>query len=131
MISQLGMLLRQSQPLSVPSGAGRRLRAPLQALGQGLAGSLSHISLRELAITAALLVGVLISAIGVVYSSHLSRDLIAQQAVLQEKSDAMQSEWVQLLLEQSAWSTPTRVERIANDKLQLVMPGAGQVQLIY
>jgi len=90
-----------------------------------------YFSIRGLVLTASLLTLVLMSAIGVVYSSHLSRQLFSDQAVLLEKNDQMQLEWAQLLLEQSAWSAPNRIETVAGEKLEMTAPNARDVQLIY
>ena len=89
------------------------------------------LSFKGLLVTSMLLLLILLSAIGVVYSSHLSRQLFTEQAVLQDKNDQMQLEWAQLLLEQSAWSTPSRIENIANDKLKMNIPKTKDIQLIY
>lgn len=91
----------------------------------------SHVSLKGVVITGMLLVLVLLSAIGVVYSSHLSRQLFSEQFVLLEKNDQLQLEWAQLLLEQSAWSSPNRIESVASDELEMVMPETAQIELIY
>jgi len=90
-----------------------------------------QISIKGLVVTSMLLLLVLLSALGVVYSSHLSRQLFAEQAVLLERSDQVQLEWAQLLLEQSAWSSPNRIERIAVDELEMAAPDAENIKLIY
>jgi cell division protein FtsL len=131
MIDLLMLRARHSAPTSAPLRGSRAVRSSLQEFRSGLTGGLSKVSLKELMLTTVLMLAVLASAVGVVYASHLSRQLIAEQAVLQERNDQLQLEWVQLLLEQSAWSTPNRVEQIASERLALVMPGTGQVQLIY
>jgi len=92
---------------------------------------LSHISIKGLVVTSMLLLLVLLSAIGVVYSSHLSRQLFTEQAILLERNDHIQLEWAQLLLEQSAWSSPNRIEGVASEKLGMEIPKAEHIQLIY
>jgi cell division protein FtsL len=42
----------------------------------------------------------------------------------------MQTEWGQLLLEQSAWSMQARIERVANVKLNMQLPTAKSVVMI-
>ncbi|KZY39355.1 hypothetical protein A3752_06530 [Oleiphilus sp. HI0081] len=78
-----------------------------------------------------LLLIIVLSAIGVVYSSHLSRQLFAEQAILLEKNDQLQLEWAQLLLEQSAWSSPNRIESVARESLGMEVPETEKIQLIY
>lgn len=92
---------------------------------------IGQVSVKGLVVTSMLLLLVLLSALGVVYSSHLSRQLFAEQAVLLERGDQVQLEWAQLLLEQSAWSSPSRIERIAVDQLEMAAPKTENIKLIY
>jgi len=102
---------------------------------QALAGKflflLSHLSIKGLLITGMLLLLVVLSAIGVVYSSHLSRQLFAEQAILLDRNDQIQLEWAQLLLEQSAWSSPNRIESVAGEELGMEIPKTKDIKLIY
>ncbi len=102
----------------------------IEALGE-LVDVCQHISIKGVVITLMLLSVLLLSAIGVVYSSHLSRQLFAEQAVLLEKNDQLQLEWAQLLLEQSAWSAPNRIESVASDELEMVSPEVEHIELLY
>ena len=103
----------------------------LVALLDSLAYLMKQVSVKGFLVTGMLLLLVVMSAIGVVYSSHLSRQLFAEQAILLERNDQMQLEWAQLLLEQSAWSSPSRVEAVAHDKLSMEVPKTEEIQLIY
>lgn len=60
---------------------------------------------------------VVISASGLVYSKHLQRRYFVELQTLQETESQLQTEWEQLLLEESAWSNQARIEQIANSKL--------------
>lgn len=91
----------------------------------------SHISIKGVLVTLMLALVVVMSAVGVVQSSHLSRQLFAEKAVLLDRNDQLQLEWAQLLLEQSAWSSPNRLENIASKKLNMKMPEAENIQLLY
>ena len=91
----------------------------------------TFVSIKGLIITLMLSLIVVMSAIGVVQSSHISRQLFAEQAVLLDKNDQFQLEWAQLLLEQSAWSSPNRLESVASQKLGMRPPEAEEIQLIY
>jgi len=124
-------LIRESR-----RGAGMSLsRRPPLVLMNKVSGFLEliagHVSLKGIVITGMMLVLVLLSAIGVVYSSHLSRQLFSEQAVLIERNDQLQLEWAQLLLEQSAWSSSNRIESVASEQLGMVMPETQQIELIY
>ena len=60
---------------------------------------------------------VVISASGLVYSKHLQRRYFVELQTLQETESQLQTEWEQLLLEESAWSNQARIEQIANSEL--------------
>ena len=66
-----------------------------------------------------LLMLVVLSALAVVYSKHQSRKLFVELNSLQKMRDAMDVEWGQLQLEQSAWATSGRIEKLAREKLNM------------
>ena len=103
----------------------------LAVLLDGVLILIRQVSFKGFVVTGMLLLVIVLSAIGVVYSSHLSRQLFAEQAILLEKNDQLQLEWAQLLLEQSAWSSPNRVESVARDSLGMEVPETEEIQLIY
>ncbi|WP_245932475.1 cell division protein FtsL [Isoalcanivorax indicus] len=78
--------------------------------------------LLNLALTAALVV----SALGVSYSVHEARKLTAQSQQLQREQYRLQTEWGQLLLEQSTWGSYARVERLAREELNMMQPTGNQ-----
>ncbi len=65
---------------------------------------------------------VFMSAIAVVYYKHQSRLLFTKLQTLNQEIEALQVEWGQLLLEQGTWSSDARVERLAQEKLQMTLP---------
>lgn len=70
-----------------------------------------------------LLVGsVLVSALGVVYAKHVSRDLFVELQLLNKNRDKLDIEWGKLLLEQSTWAAPNRIESIARTRLNMQVP---------
>ncbi len=75
-----------------------------------------------LLVNAAVLLLVIVSALGVVYSSYKSRQLFSE--LQQEKRQAMRLEenWGRLLLEQGTWASHSRIERLAKSKLKMVIP---------
>jgi cell division protein FtsL len=91
----------------------------------------SQVSIKELLITLMLTLLVTMSAIGVVHSSHLSRQLFAEQSLLLDRNDQLQLEWAQLLLEQSAWSSPDRLEHIATKQLEMRIPETEEFKLVH
>lgn len=77
-----------------------------------------------------LLMAVVLSALSVVTSQHKARKLFIELQKEKDQAQQMEVEWGQLLLEQSTWATPARVEQIAVQKLQMHLPKNGQVQFI-
>jgi len=73
---------------------------------------------------------VLASAILLVYSKHQSRKLFVELQQLRYQVDALNTEWSQLQLEQSAWSGHGRIERIASKRLSMVMPVSSEVVFV-
>lgn len=70
------------------------------------------------------------SALGVVFSTNESRKLFVELQGLQKVRDEMNAQWGRLQLEQSTWATHGRIERIANEKLDMVIPPPGAVVIV-
>ena len=66
------------------------------------------------------------SAMGVVYSKHLSRNLFVESRRLQADIDELNIDWGRLQLEQSTWATHSRVEQLASARLQMFVPAFSQ-----
>ncbi len=64
----------------------------------------------------------LASSIGVIYSSHMTRQMYRNLQVLQQVQDDLDSEYEKLLLEQSAWADYTRVDQLAREELNMSPP---------
>lgn len=77
---------------------------------------------RNALIIAGLWFAVLASGLGVVYSTHLSRKLVNELNVARHQSSDLHVQWGQYLLEQSTWAAYNRVENVATDKLQMMVP---------
>jgi len=73
---------------------------------------------------------VLGSAILLVYSKHQSRKLFVDLQQLKHEVDALNTEWSQLQLEQSAWSGHGRIERVARKRLTMVVPDSSDVVFV-
>ena len=69
-----------------------------------------------------LLMGVVGSALGVVYTAHETRAAYAKLQDLQESRDAIDSQYEKLLLEQGAWADYSRVDQIAHKQLNMSSP---------
>lgn len=77
-----------------------------------------------------LLVLVVMSAIGVVYSKHLGRTLFVELQALGEARDDMNIEWGQLQLEQGTLTTQGEVEAAARKRLGMVNLSARNTVII-
>lgn len=78
-----------------------------------------------------LLVAVMLCALSVVTSQNKARKLFNELQKEKEHALQMNVEWGQLQLEQSTWSTPARVEKIATRQLQMQLPRAGQIRSVH
>jgi cell division protein FtsL len=77
-----------------------------------------------------LIVVVMVSAIGVVYSRHLNRVWFVELQSLQAQRDRLNVEWGQLLLEQGTWSVHGRIEDVARQKLKMGMPTPADIVVV-
>ena len=92
--------------------------------------SISTIKLSKEHLAAfALSVLVLLSAFAVVYVKNQERFFFSEAQSLQRVYETKQVEYGQLLLEQSSWSTPARIQRIAQQRLRMEVPTASRVVL--
>ncbi len=73
---------------------------------------------------------VIISAVGVIYSKHLNRNEFIQLQKLEKQRDLLNEEWGRLLLEQSTWGSPSRVEQQARTRLNMIVPSADMTVVI-
>ncbi len=77
-----------------------------------------------------LLVAVVMSAIGVVYSKYLSRRHFVVLQELQAERERLGIEWGRLQLEESTLATHSEVEQRARDSLQMHLPDMDEVVVI-
>jgi cell division protein FtsL len=73
---------------------------------------------------------VILSALSVVYVSHLCRQLHNDLSQLEQEANAFQVEWGRYLLEQSSWASLSRVEQLAKTRLYMRVPGAEEIIVI-
>jgi cell division protein FtsL len=74
--------------------------------------------------------GVLASAVQVIYARHKARDVFVHLEKLNAERDSLDIEWGRLQLEQSYWSSNAFVERVANAKLQMNLPQTRDVRIV-
>jgi cell division protein FtsL len=77
-----------------------------------------------------LLAVLVVTSLGVVYAKHQSRKLFVNLQALQDERDQLNIEWGRLLLEQSTWATPTRVEAMARQRLGMRVPSSDKLVIV-
>jgi len=76
------------------------------------------------------LLAVMVTSVGVVYSKHQARKLFVELQALGNERDNMDIEWGQLQLEQSTLTTHGQVERAARDQLGMVNLSADNMVIV-
>lgn len=90
--------------------------------------SLSGI--RLMFVCALILSLVLVSSLGVIYSTFKSRQLFSEVQLQHRESMRLEEQWGRLLLEQSTWSSHSRVEGLAKQKLKMVAPDPAHIVVV-
>jgi cell division protein FtsL len=80
--------------------------------------------------TVLLIIAVLTSALSIVYVTNTSRSLNAGLQQTLADRDRIHIQWGRLLLEKSTWMVQARVQQIAEDQLQMVLPNSKSVVII-
>ncbi len=71
-----------------------------------------------------------VSGVRLVTATHQSRQLFAELEALKREEARLQIDWGRLQLEQSTWATHPRVEALAGEQLELVVPDEDQVVIV-
>jgi cell division protein FtsL len=78
-----------------------------------------------------LLCGLLVvSALGVAYSSHQTRNMYRDLQQLEKDHDDLEHEHEKLLLERSAWADYTRLNELVQDKLEMTAPETSEMVVL-
>lgn len=73
---------------------------------------------------------VLASALAVVYMTDLNRRVFMQLQTMQNTRIQLELDWGKLLLEQSTWSTQSRIQSLAQEQLGMVSPATNNVVMV-
>jgi cell division protein FtsL len=73
---------------------------------------------------------VIFTAMAVIYSAYLYRQLFSEQQQLLQSRDQMQVQWGQLLLEQSALAAHSRIEKLVTKKLEMYVPSPSEIVVV-
>lgn len=74
-----------------------------------------------------LIMGIVSSGVGLVYTKHQSRKLFIELQVLQMLRDDLEIEWEMLQLEESTLTTEAVVDQAARVRLNMIVPDANSV----
>jgi cell division protein FtsL len=85
---------------------------------------------RSVLVAVVLIVVLAFSAFGVIYVVHLNRQLYGELQQLQAEQDALDYEYEKLLLEQSAWSEYSRVEKVSRSELAMSLPPMDEMVMV-
>lgn len=108
------------------------MNAAARTLDQGnwFRGNIKTITIsRESFGVVVLVMAVLLSALAVVYIRNLDRSLFSQLQSLQTQKNELQVEFSQLMLEESTWTTPARIQKGARS-MQMKVPAPKEVVLV-
>ena len=77
-----------------------------------------------------LLIALVACALSLVTSRHQARKLFVELEREQTRARNYDIEYGQLQIEQSTWSMPARVEKIAREQLHMQLPAANRVEVM-
>lgn len=89
-----------------------------------------HMS-KSISLLIVLLIAVLLSALGVIYSTNSYRSTFSLVQQEEQQTHHLQLQWGQLLLEQSSLATPARVQDLAVEKLKMTFPTVKNTYLLH
>ena len=85
---------------------------------------------KMIVIAAALSLASVVTAIACVYARHESRKLFTELQYLTAERDVLEVDWGRLQIEQSTWSTHSRVEEQARLKMRMRNPEPTEIRVI-
>ncbi len=82
---------------------------------------------RDVLLFAGAAVAALGSAVAVVYSVHVSREMVNELQSMTREAEALQVQWGQLLLEKSTFGSYAHVEQTAREQLDMYLPSVQEI----
>ncbi|ABE50543.1 MULTISPECIES: cell division protein FtsL [Methylobacillus] len=73
---------------------------------------------------------VIAAALGVITSQHKARKLYIELQQQEDEAKQYEIEWGQLQLEQSTWAMHSRIEQIAERRLNMQVPDPSRIQVV-
>jgi cell division protein FtsL len=77
-----------------------------------------------------LLLSIIASALALITSQHQARKLYSELQVEQAAAKRFEEEIARLQVEQSSWSTPSRIEKVARERLGMRIPDASRTRVL-
>lgn len=77
-----------------------------------------------------LLALIMLSSLALVASQHQARKLYNELQVEQASAKRFEEDMSRLQIEQSSWSMPTRIEKIARERLGMRLPDTNQTRIL-
>jgi cell division protein FtsL len=88
------------------------------------------LALRRFWTVSFLVSSIFVSSIGVVYVKAMNRILYSDLQMVEKDRDNLAVKWGQLLLEQSTWATQSRIQIIAENRLNMISPEQNTVVMV-
>jgi cell division protein FtsL len=77
-----------------------------------------------------LLALIVMSSLALIAAQHQARKLYNELQVEQASAKRFEEEMGRLQIEQSSWSTPTRIEKIARERLGMRLPDTNHTRIL-
>ena len=77
-----------------------------------------------------LLALIVVSSLALITSQHQARKLYNELQLEQAQAKRFEEELARLQVEQSSWSTPSRIERVARERLGMRAPDASRTRVL-
>jgi cell division protein FtsL len=77
-----------------------------------------------------LLALIVVSSLALITSQHQARKLYNELQVEQAAAKRFEEEIARLQVEQSSWSTPSRIEKVARERLGMRVPDASRMRVL-
>jgi cell division protein FtsL len=90
----------------------------------------SHLLSRRQFAIMLLIISVLLSALSIIYVTHATRDMYASYQHNLVERDHLHMERSQLLLEQGTMIMQARIQRIAENELNMIIPGHRSIVIV-
>lgn len=73
---------------------------------------------------------VLVTSFMIATTTHKTRVQYGRLQVLEREQDDMQANWSRLLLEESTWSSPSRIEMVGLERLNMHVPQTSELEVL-